>query len=229
MHAITLTLLVAAGISSSFFPALAQRIDDSQESPIHRALHPPVSVNTEPVSVQFGPSRYEIPRNYLAGVTQARDVNSYAAFTIRVLLPDFAPRTSENAAQFDVIGWHNNFRALFEYGRYPKRPEEVLDYYLKNAGISKDDFRLVGSGYKLYENAKTWPKEFYTKETTNGLLFFICGTEKDGTPFPSCTVNEPFEENVGVIYHFGRDYLDQASDIDLKLHGLLQSFKKNRP
>jgi hypothetical protein len=223
-----LAFWIAAGITSSSFPAFAQSLEDLHESPIHRALHSPVSVNKEPVSVRFGPSRYEIPGNYLAGVTQARDVNSYAAFTIRVLLPDFAPRTNENAAQFDVVGWHNKFSALFEYGRHPTRsPEEVLDFYLKNAGMSKDDFRPVGSGYKLYENAKTWPREIYTKETANGLLFFVCGTKKDGTPFPSCTVNETFEENVGVIYHFSRDYLDQASDIDLKLHGLLQSFKKD--
>jgi hypothetical protein len=226
VHAITLLLWFSFAINLSFAPAFARDLENSLESPINRALHPPVSIDTETVSVQFGPSLYNIPRNYLAGVTQARDANSYTSFTIQVLLPDFAPRTRENAAQFNQVGWHNQFRALFEYGNHPRPQEEILDHYLKNAGMSKDDFRLVGSGYKLYENAKISPREIYTKETPNGLFFFTCGTAKDGTPFPSCTIHETFEENIGVIYHFSRDYLDQASDIDLKLRALLQSFKK---
>jgi hypothetical protein len=225
-HAIILALWFACGINPSFVSAFALDLDNSQASPINRTLHPPVSVDTEIVSVHFGPSLYNIPRNYLAGVTQGRDANSYASFTIQVLLPDFAPRTRENAVQFNQVGWHNQFRALFEYGNHPRPQEDILDLYLKNAGMSKDDFRLVGSGYKLYENARIWPREIYTKEMPNGLFFFTCGTAKDGTPFPSCTIHETFEENVGVIYHFSRNYLDQASDIDLKLRALLQSFKK---
>jgi hypothetical protein len=220
------TLWFAVGIALSFAPAFAQSLDGSQESPIHRALHPPVSPDTATVSIQFGPSRYKIPRNYLAGATQTRDVDTYSAFTIQVLLPDLTPRTRENGGQFDAVGWGNQLRALFEYGRNPRAPEEIRDFYLKNAGLTKDDYRLVGSGYKLYENAKISPREIYTKETTNGLLFILCGTKKDGTPFPSCTVNEAIEENIGVIYHFSRDYLDRASEIDLGLRALLRSFKE---
>jgi hypothetical protein len=221
-HATTLWFAV----SLFFAPAFAQGLDGSQETPTYRALHPPVSTDTATVSIQFGPSRYKIPRNYLAGATQAR-VDTYAAFTIQVLLPDLTPRTSENERQFDVVGWHNKLRALFEYGRNPRAPEAIRDFYLTNAGMTKDDYRLVGSGYKLYENAKISPREIYTKETTNGLLFILCGTKKDGTPFPSCTVNEAIEENVGVIYHFSRDHLDRASEIDRELRALLRSFKEN--
>jgi hypothetical protein len=220
---------LAFSLVLSLLPTLAHGLDISPESAVHGALHPPVSVDTEAVIVQFGPARYKIPRNYLAGVTQGRDATSYASFTVQVLLPDFVPRTNENSAQFDVVGRHNKFRALFEYGRHPKTPDEILDSYLKNAGMTKDEFRLIGSGYKLYENAKMWSREIYTKETKNGLFFFLCGTKKDGTPFPSCTVNEALGENVGVIYHFSRDYLDEAEDIDLKLHALLQSFKTDGP
>jgi hypothetical protein len=162
-HVTPPALWLAATIISSFVPTFAQGLDNSHESPIHRALRPPVSVDAETIDVQFGRSHYNIPRNYLAGVTQARDANSYASFAIQVLLPDFAPRTSENAPQFDVVGWHNKFRALFEYGNHPRPQEEILDFYLKNAGMSKDDFRLVGSGYKLYENAKTWHVKFTPK------------------------------------------------------------------
>jgi hypothetical protein len=224
--AITPVLWFVAEIALCFIPAFAEGLENSQDSPTHGALHPPVSIGTETVSVQFGPTLYNIPRNYLAGVTQARDANSYAAFTIRVLLPDFTPRNSENASQFDVVGWHNKFSALFEYGRHPRTAEEILEYYLKLAEMSKNDFKLVGSDYKLYENAKFYPSEIYTKETPNGLLFFICGATKNGTPSPSCTVNEAFSENIGVIYHFSRNYLEQASDIDRKLRALLKSFEK---
>ena len=74
------------------------------QSPIERALHPPVSTDTHIVDVRFGNTVYAIPRNYLVGVTQPHDENFYAAFTIQVLLPDLAPRTSENATELDRVG-----------------------------------------------------------------------------------------------------------------------------
>src|SRR5664279_5527330 len=83
-RAFATTLWFAVGITFQFAPAFAQDLDGSQESPVHRALHPPVSTDAATVSIQFGPSRYKIPRNYLAGATQAR-VDTYAAFTIQVL------------------------------------------------------------------------------------------------------------------------------------------------
>jgi hypothetical protein len=177
------------------------------------------------VSVRLGDAVFEIPRNYLAGVTQPRDSNPYASFTIQVLLPDFSPRTSENTNQFDQVGWHNQLRALFEYPRRPRRPEELLDFYLKLAGKSKQDYQAVGSDYKLYKSATAVPHEMFTKDTANGLLFFTCDV-KDTVPSPSCTFNEPFEDEIGVIYHFSREYLDQASEIDMKLHALLKNFSR---
>lgn len=193
------------------------------------SLVPASTASENSVRVQFGPLIYNIPKNYIAGVTQAQAPNSYAAFTVRALLPDLSPRTSENARQFDEPGWHNKFSALFEYGRHPRSPEEVLEFYLKDDGMGKADFRSVGSGYKLYQSPKSPWREIYTKETPNGLLLFVCGTTANGTPFPSCTVNEVFGKDVGVIYHFGRNYLNQASDIDLKLRALLKSFETKLP
>jgi hypothetical protein len=212
-----------AVILYAFAPTHAS--DNLDEPPTQQAFHLPSSVDSQSVSVRLGPLLYDVPRNYLAGVTQPRATNSYAAFTIRALLPDLSPRTNQKAQRLDEIGWHNEFSALFEYDRHPRSPEEVLESYLKDDGISQSDFRPIGAGYRLYQNPKTSWREIYTKETPNGLLLFICGTTANGTPFPSCTVNESVGENIGVIYHFGRDHLNQASDIDLKLRALLKSFE----
>jgi hypothetical protein len=227
IRAIKLTFWLTAAVTSSFGPTPAEGLDESETPQSRRAIRSASSLNTENVDVKFGPYLYRIPSNYLAGVTPARDSHSYAAFTIQVLLPDFAPRSQANLAQFNEVGWHNQFRALFEYGNHPRPQEEILALYLSNAGITKDDFQLVASGYKLYKNAKTWPREIYTRDRPDGLFLFTCGSAEDGTPFPSCRIHETFEENVGVIYSFSRKYLDQASDIDLKLHALLSNFKSN--
>src|SRR5690242_13977558 len=81
------------------------------------------------VTVRFGDTIYSIPRNYLASVTELRDGNPYAAFSIYVLLPDLAPRTRENSAGLDRTGWHDQLRALFQYGKYPRPNEEILKFY----------------------------------------------------------------------------------------------------
>ncbi len=198
----------------------------SQPLPASSQPSPRASTQKEIVEVRFGKDTYAIPRNYLAGATEPTDDNTYAAFTIQVLLPDFSPKTPENAAQFEQLGWHDQLRALFEYGRRPQRPEELVAYYLKNAGLSSNDFQLVGSGYKFYQSENTVPHEMFTKETQNGLLFFTCEDTKYSVPSPDCTINEPFGENTGVIYHFSRKYVDKAAEIDSKLHALLNEFLK---
>jgi hypothetical protein len=210
-------------------PALADlptlHLSQAQESPIERALHPRVSVDTEIVKVRFGNTVYAIPRNYLAGVTQPRDGIPYAAFTIQVLLPDFAPRTPQNAAQFDEVGWHDQLRALFQYGKIPRPREDVLKFYLDISKHAENNFRAIGD-YKLYELPNNVPNEIYTKDTPNGLFLFDCEQEYEFKIriSPSCTVFEDFGNNVGVTYHFGRQHLMEAADIDLKLRSLLRSF-----
>jgi hypothetical protein len=206
--------------------ALLSVVTLAQILPASSQPRPEASIQDEIVEVRFGTVTYAVPRNYLAGVTEPKDGNAYAAFTIQVLLPDFSPRTPENAAQFEQLGWHDLLRALFEYGRHPRRPEELVADYLKDAGLSSDDFQLVGSGYKFYQSENTVPHEMFTKETQNGLLFFTCEDKKYSIPSPSCTVNEPFRENIGVIYHFDRQYMDKAAEIDTRLHSLLNGFLK---
>jgi hypothetical protein len=193
----------------------------TQESPVHHPLK--LSQDTNRAEIRFGNDVYSIPRNYLAGVTQPSATNEYAAFTIQVLLPDFVPRTPQNTEQFDRLGWHDQFRALFEYPRRPLKPDDHLASYLHHYGKDFDDFRLVGSGYKLYEIPRMAPQEIFTKVTSWGLLFVICDMI-NSVPSPSCTVNEPFGDGVGVIYHFSRQYIDQAADIDKQLHTLLSTF-----
>lgn len=94
-------------------------------------------------------------------------------------------------------------------------------FYLHNSGKSLDDFRLIGSGYRLYESEKTVPNEISTKITPNGMHLFTCEDAKS-VPSPSCTVNEPFGDDFGVIYNFSRNYMDEAADIDSRLHALLR-------
>jgi hypothetical protein len=208
----------------AIFSSAAARAEERKS--IELTLHSPVSVNAGLEEVRFGNTVYAIPRNYLASVTQARDGQLYASFSFQVLLPDFAPRTPQNAVQFDQVGWHDQLRVLFEFGVQVRRPEDLLAFYLRAAGKSPDVFQLVGSGYKFYQSDKTVPHEMFTKDTPHGLLFFTCEDTKYSIPSPSCTVMEPLGGNVSVIYHFSRKYMDKTAEIDGKLHTLLESFVK---
>lgn len=195
------------------------------ESPITRALHPNSSVATNLVALRFGNTIYKIPRNYLIGARQPRYGKGVSAsFSLQVLLPNFAPRTPANAAEFDRVGWHNQLRALFEYPRHPRRPEEVLRFYLKIAGMSISDYRTVGDGYRYYESLKTVPHEMFVKQTPHGLLFFTCYDKKYSIPSPSCTVIESFGKDVMVTYSFSRKYMLSTAQIDDELHKLVRVF-----
>jgi hypothetical protein len=192
-------------------------------SPFVQTLSSEDGRDADAIAVKFGSMIYSVPLRYLTGVTQPSGDQKYAAFSIQVLLPDFEPKTSQNSSEFESLGWGNKLRALFEYGRHPRQPAELLADYLKHAGLSPEDYRLIGSGYRFYKSEKTVPHEMFSKSTQNGLLFFICGGVSS-VPSPSCTVNEPFSEDVGVIYHFSRKYMDSAADIDGRLHQLIDTF-----
>ena len=223
-----LSNLILALILPISLGAQDRDLSQDQQSLIERALHPPASLDTHIIDVRFGSTVYAIPRNYLVGATQPRDENPYAAFTIQVLLPDLAPRTSENAAELDQAGWHDQLRALFQYGKFPRPREEILQFYLNISKRAESDFRIIGGKYRLYELPNNAPAEIYTKDTPNGLFLFTCEREYDfKVPMsPSCTVMENLGNNVGVTYHFGRQHLMEAADIDLKLRSLFSSLAR---
>lgn len=216
-------LIVLAVISAS-----ASQITSAEQSPTYRALHPQSSFDTKPVAVSFGNTIYNIPRDYLAGVTQPTANGSYASFTIYVLLPDLAPRTPKNASAFDQPGWHDQLRALVEYGKVFRPKEEVLRSYLSIEKRSENDFKVVGGKYKLYDLPHVVPHEIYTASTPHGLFLFTCDRQSDyKIPFsPICAVMEDIRNNVRLIYHFSRDHLMEATDIDDKLRALLDSFAR---
>jgi hypothetical protein len=207
--------------------ATAQVSVDGAQSPVERGLHLGTSTETSFVDIRMGSEVYRIPRNYLVGVRQPSSTSEQSSFSIQVLLPDFSPRTKDNASRFDELGWHDQFRALIEYPRQPKAAPEILDYYLRDSRKERADFTLIGDGYKFYESDSTVPHEFYVKDTPNGLLFFTCSSQKYGVPSPSCTVNESIGPGLGVIYHFSRQYREQAMQIDLKLRSVLETFRKS--
>jgi hypothetical protein len=198
----------------------------SEQSPIYRALHPQLSLDTRPVSISFGGTIYNVPRNYLVGMTQPQATDDRASFTILTLLPALSPRTSTNASEFDRAGWHDQLRALFQYGTVPRPKEEVLRFYLGIANKSENDFQLVAGRYKLYEQPNNVPHEIYTINTPNGLFLFTCEREYDFKIriSPSCTVMEDVGNKIGATYSFGREHLIEAVEIDAKLRALLNSF-----
>ncbi len=185
--------------------------------------------DTHAVKVRFGNKIYAVPRNYLLGASQPATPNEYASIYIQAELPRLSPLPAQVAgksAQLDRAGLGDRLRALFEYGRHPRAPEELLRFYLQVANKSTGDFKLIGSGYKLYEFKNVGPSEIYTKETSSGTLLFTCENQKQfsSIKYPSCTVNEYLGDNAGVIYHFSKTYMDKASEIDSRLRELMRSF-----
>jgi hypothetical protein len=134
-----------------------------KNSPIYQALHPHTSFDTQIVSIPFGDTSYDIPRNYLVGVTQPTAANSYAAFMIMVLLPDMTPRTPQNREQFEVLGWHNQLRALFEFGRQATPPQEIIDRTLSWQKRDKDSFVTLPSGLHAYLGLLSGHEDLYVK------------------------------------------------------------------
>ena len=143
-----------------------------------------------PVRVAFGNVIYEIPRNYLAGIRQPTDRDPGASFTIKVVLPDLAPRTPATAEALDQVGWHDQLIALVRYQFEPLLAEDVLKFYLQTSRTAEDDFTVVGRKYRLYRRPANVPHEIYTIETSHGLLLFTCAEKSDFSlvVYPSCTV-----------------------------------------
>jgi hypothetical protein len=213
-----------------FSPVAAHTFNRSvtDPSPIHRRIHPHPSVEVSPIVVPFGDVEYDIPRNYLVAVTKPNHRSSNASFTLYVLLPSLVPRTPTTAPALDLIGWHDQLRALVQYKFTPRSAEDLLRFYLRTSKTADDDYTLIGEKYRLYKRPFNVPHEIYTTNTPHGLLLFTCNDQNDFNivKYPSCRVSETLSDNVGITYNFGRDHLLEAADIDEKLRALVTSFVK---
>jgi len=182
--------------------------------------------DTRPVEIRLGTQLYNIPRNYLMAYSKPTPRNTHASFTLYVLLPELSPRTAATAAALNLPGWHDQLRALVEYGSSPRPRKDLLKFYLGLANVSQDDFELVGGRYKKYYLEHNSPHEIFTADTPNGMFLFTCNRASDFNTHitPYCTVMENIGANVGIHYSFGRDHLLEALEIDQKLRRLLTSF-----
>ncbi|MFG1400194.1 hypothetical protein [Roseixanthobacter pseudopolyaromaticivorans] len=181
------------------------------------------------ISITMGDIIYDIPAKYLMTFTLPHEKNGYSSFTIRALLPDLSPKTDKNAADFDRLGWHDQFIALFEYPRRPQAPNDLLHYYLTLRNHADSDFEYHEKNLKLYHFDKGAPPDIFVGEYKTHMLVVSCDDFGHGLayiPYPICTINESFNGDVGVIYSFGRQHAPNSIEIEERLQNLLHSFER---
>lgn len=160
------------------------------------------------------------PQGQIDG-TERREVDY---IKVTALLPDMAPYTAENAAEFEKPGGGKTVRILFG-------EEKNLD--LLNASRNRE--KIENSklpGMLQYEALSRDQDQFYSPDY---LISISC----DNTPatadwFPSCTVLSPYryKQKIGDTaltkfyfhYHFSSDYLQQWREIDEQVQALFDRF-----
>jgi hypothetical protein len=187
------------------------------------------SIDTSPIPIAFGNKIYKVPRNYLVDLIRPDiDPTNNTTFKIRILLPDLAARTANNANKFltlpykggpgdqldaTIRGWQKELDLSARRLEWNRRCAD------KGPGV----FHAVESGYKLCKIAN---HELYLKDTADGPLIFACDEITDKAP--GCTIAEPTGAQWGVLtLEFDRKYLYQADEIRNRFRSLLDSFAEH--
>jgi hypothetical protein len=163
------------------------------------------------------------PQGQIDG-TERREVDYIKA---TALLPDMAPYTAENAAEFEKPGGGKTVRILFG-------EEKNLD--LLNASRNRE--KIENSklpGMLQYEALSREQDQFYSPDYSISISCDNKPAKADW--FPSCTVLSPYryKQKIGNTvptkfyfhYHFSSDYLQQWREIDEKVQALFDRFAEH--
>lgn len=155
-------------------------------------------------------------------------------FTITGLLPDMSPYTTENAAEFERLGWGKKVQAQISLGA-------IVDwtYYFAHAGTRLR--RLPASnetprGFMRFLDQAVVPdlpperklqveKEVFmnSDKPVPGLVRILCALP-GGAPSPSCEVITEYRQEYRLKYWFSRDYLGQWEEVDRAVKAVFDRF-----
>src|SRR5271169_4206037 len=153
---------------------------------------------------------------------------------IYALMPDMAPLSEDNLADFEVPSWGKRVTVSLTHIIRP------WDYYFKNVfpnAERRPESSEVPGMLHYYENRSS---DIYLSHgyATPDLTKITCDDPKiSHVPFPSCTIETSYRpppvlmtsiHKEGTIfrleYHFSSQYLSQWRDIDQKLKSLFDQF-----
>jgi hypothetical protein len=107
-----------------------------------------VSTGTEIVTFHLGNNIFHIPRNYLISGSDVPRPNDQGGFILQVLLPDLAPRTSENQDIFSErrIGTGRRIIISINYNITLLPARDVISRTLSVAKKDEKDFEMTPAG-----------------------------------------------------------------------------------
>ncbi len=159
--------------------------------------------------------------------------------TIYGLMPDLAPLSEENLAEFEKLGWGKQVTASLTHRR-------SWDYFFKNSFNEDyerrpDTPRLPGMlhYYLVWGKADTYLSRAYATDdltmiTCNDQSIHhdaspSCGVQTSYVPAPELLVAQHLDKAAifYLEYHFSSQYLSQWRDIDKKLKALFDQFIRN--
>lgn len=140
------------------------------------------------------------------------------------LLPDMAPYTAVNAAEFEKPGWGKKVSILFGQ-------EKNLNLEASISKLEKMDNSKL-PGMMQYRGFVSWEDRYVSPDH---LVVIDCPNEPPKEDwYPSCEVLRPYrykpkigDTNFPVFhlrYHFSRDYLQQWHEIDEQVQALFDRF-----
>ena len=138
-----LTTAAAVGILIGFAPGLPPARGESLP-----ALALTETADTTPVRLEFRGHRFVIPRNYFRYPPEL-DPEAKGGFLLRVLLPDMAPYTAENAKEFDAPGFGRKLSILVHNEPEIRPLAELLRFRLKGIGLDEPLRTTYGLGHAM--------------------------------------------------------------------------------
>ncbi len=184
------------------------------------------SVATYPVKVVLGATEFRIPRNYFLMLPEQCGHQfdpECSGFLLKMLLPDFQPRSAENAAELNGVGgWRTQIMANVDYKGNSLTGKALFDAFYKYA---KESTVQYGEFQKFQSPGFD---DLFKGSPDNPTFFIRCAEERaDSSTYCQRTIKiGPYTT---MNYTLPRGYLNEAANIEKQLVVKLNNFRISGP
>lgn len=186
------------------------------------------STDSEPIRVEVGGKRFDIPRNYIWAVSAEVD-GKHTGANMHALLPDFEPMTKENRSEFRRPGRNRKIVLLISEHSTDKHPSPMSskDVFHRIAGQNVTSVSAGPYGLRVVEpqRPRMLNREIYVGETLDREFFFLECDRNEAEISPGCKSVLAYSDHVYVTYTFGRPYLENWQRINDGVKNLVRSME----
>lgn len=223
----------------------ARGSDDRSASRDSRTLASPLLMNAAASAdtaamrtVQIGDFVFHVPYAYIDSWDGFQSKMGY--IRMKVLLPCLEPKTSQNAAAFEKLGWGNTIViSIDRIGPSELTGDALLAVRLASAesyhryvgdGVTEVRHHHDPSGFEVFDDLALFQDEIFLLEGSKPAFFFECWRHDapDFVPFPSCAVRELVHSELLVQYRYSRAWIENdpkaGLTIDANVRKLIDSF-----